>query len=93
MPPEVIKNHQLAIMEARKPSKEDGISDNDSEITDIRANTAQSGEGEARSNAETQTSIGGISLENIIRNNRVESSNSEVSHASINQDDPSCSDI
>jgi len=83
LPPEVIKNHQLAIMEARKPSKEDGVSDNDSEITGSWANTAQSGEGEARSNAETQTSIGGISLENIIGNNIVESSNSETSDISV----------
>ena len=73
-------------MEARKPGKEDVISDFDSSQSDMtgehmgsRANSAQSVEGEARSNAETQTALRGISLENIIRNNRVESSSSDVS--------------
>ena len=41
LPPEVIKNHQLAIMEARMLGKEDGISDNDGEITGSGANTVQ----------------------------------------------------
>ena len=78
-------------MEARKPGKEDVIlpsssSDTDSSLSEMtgeppgsRANSAQSGEGEARSNAETQTALGGISLENALRNNRVESSGSDVS--------------
>ena len=79
LPPEVIKDQRLAIMEARKPGKEDAISDTESEITGRWANSSQSGEGEERSNAETQTALRGISLENIIRNNRVESSSSDVS--------------
>jgi len=85
LPPEVIKDQRLAIMEARKPGKEDAISDTDqdSEITSSRANSAQSWEGEERSNAETQTALRGISLENIIRNNRVESSSSDTSDISV----------
>ena len=75
----MIKDQRLAIMEARKPGKEDAISDTESEITGRWANSSQSGEGEERSNAETQTALRGISLENIIRNNRVESSSSDVS--------------
>jgi len=90
LPPEVIKDQRLAIMEARKPGKEDIISDTDSSHSEMagehmgsRANSAQSGEGEARSNAETQTALRGISLENIIRNNRVESSTSDTSDVSV----------
>eukprot|EP00090_Calanus_glacialis_P014613 TRINITY_DN23438_c0_g1_i1.p1 TRINITY_DN23438_c0_g1~~TRINITY_DN23438_c0_g1_i1.p1 ORF type:complete len:314 (-),score=69.83 TRINITY_DN23438_c0_g1_i1:830-1771(-) len=95
LPPEIIKKHKKAIIEARKPGKEDSIlptsgSDTESSSSDLtqdqpgtRANSAQSGEGEARSNAETQTALRGISLENALRNNRVDSSSSETSDISV----------
>jgi len=95
LPPEIIKHQKRLIIEARKPGKEDAIlpsssSDTDSYLSEItadqpgtRANSAQSGEGEARSNAETQTALRGISLENALRNNRVESSSSDTSDISV----------
>lgn len=95
LPPEIIKKQKKAILDARKPGKEDAIpptsgSDTDSSLSDAspdqagtRANSAQSGEGEARSNAETQTALRGISLENALRNNRVDSSSSDTSNISV----------
>jgi len=95
LPAEVIKKQKKAIQEARKPGKEDTIlptfsSDTDSSLSEVspdqpqsRANSAQSGEGEARSNADTQTALQGISLENAFRTNRVDSSSSETSDISV----------
>ena len=75
MPPEVIKKQKKAIIDARKPGKEEAILIASSSGSD----SAQSGEGQPRSNAKTQTALKGISLEKASRNNRIDSSASYVS--------------
>jgi len=95
LPPDMIEKQKKAIMEARKPGKEEKIipassSDTDSSGSEVsldhpetRSSSGQSGEGESRSNAETQTALRGISLESALRNNRVDSSSSETSDVSV----------
>ena len=74
MSPDVIKKQKKAIIDARKPGKEEAILI----ASNSGSDSAQSGEGEARSNAETQTALRGISLEKALRDNRIDSSTSDV---------------
>jgi len=96
MPPEILKQQQRAILEARKPGRETSSSArtsvSDSELnlseTILEPSRAQvSSVEDARSHAETQTALRGISLATALRGNQVETttSSSQLSVATISR--------
>jgi len=88
MPPEILKQQKRAILEARKPGREDRgeqVSDTESSISEtiLEPPRSQVAGDEPRSHAETQTALRGISLATALRGNQVDSSTSNSSELSV----------
>jgi len=90
MPPEILKQQQRAILEARKPGRETGssadTSDSESNLSETvlePSRTQAGGVEDARSHAETQTALRGISLATALRGNQVETTTSSSSQLSV----------